>query len=78
MEQVGEHSARMQSLTIVEPESTRIDRLLNCHLQYSIGRKHKKNYGDCYFIPTAIRFLKYSVGLIVSCLPIGYASFRLA
>jgi len=40
--------------------------------------KLKKIQGDCQFSPTAIRILKYSVGLIVTGFPIGYAFLMLA
>jgi hypothetical protein len=40
--------------------------------------KLKKIQGDCHFSPTAIRILKYSVGLIVTHFPIGYAFVMLA
>jgi hypothetical protein len=40
--------------------------------------KLKKNQGDSRFSPTAIRTLKYSVGLIAMRFPIGYALLMLA
>jgi len=40
--------------------------------------KLKKIQGDCHFSPTAIRILKYSVGLIVTRFLIGYAFLMLA
>lgn len=49
-----------------------------CCLAYGSLPNPNKNQGYCHFSPTAIRILKYSVGLIVTEIPIGYAFLMLA
>jgi hypothetical protein len=52
-------------------------RRLREQLHPTVLRKPNKKQHDSSFFPTAIRFLKYSDGLIVSTMPIGYAFLKL-